>query len=69
MVFDRSGRRLLVVGGGLKSSGTWALSPDSLARWSRVADAPAEDTFTRSPFLLGVNTGALFIDAASERVV
>jgi len=69
MVVDRSGQRVLIVGGGLNSSGTWALSLDGSARWSRLADAPAPETFTRSPFPIGINTGALFIDAPRERLV
>jgi hypothetical protein len=69
MVVDRSGKRVLVVGGGLNSSGTWALSLAGQARWSRLADAPAQETHTRSPFPIGINTGALFIDSASERAV
>ena len=69
MVLDRDGQRALIVGGGLHSSGTWALSLNGPARWSRVADAPAQETFTRSPFPLDINTGALFVDSARERLV
>jgi len=69
MVLDRSHRRVLIVGGGQNSSGTWALSLDAPARWSRLADAPAADPSTGSPFVLGINTGALFIDAPRETVV
>ncbi len=69
MVVDTGGKRVLVVGGGLHSSGTWALSLEGAARWSRVADAPAQYTFTRSPFPIGINTGALFIDSARARAM
>ena len=69
MVVDRSGKRVLIVGGGLNTSGTWALSLDGPARWSRVADAPIAEVFPNSIFFLGINVSALFVDAPRERLV
>lgn len=60
MVVDTAGKRLLVVGGGLHGSGTWALSLEGAARWSRVTDAPGDGTQA---------IYAAFIDAARARAV
>ena len=69
IVVDRDGKRALIVGGGKDSSGTWALSLDGPARWARIADAPAQESYTRSPFPVGINVGSLFIDPPRARLV
>jgi hypothetical protein len=68
MVVDRAGKRVLIVGGGLNSSGTWALSLDGPTRWSRLTDAPVVSSFSRNPFLLGYGPGLLFVDSPRDRL-
>ena len=69
MVVDRDGKRVVIVGGGSKSSGTWAFPLDGPPHWSRIADTPTVYEFTRSPFPVGINSGALLVDARRARLV
>jgi hypothetical protein len=39
-VYDPAGRRMIILGGALQSSGVWALSLDGDPTWSRLANSP-----------------------------
>ncbi|MET0794031.1 MAG: hypothetical protein ABW061_21095 [Polyangiaceae bacterium] len=69
MIVDRDGKRVLIVGGGQKGVGTWALSLEGAPRWSRLADAPSTNQALLGPFAFGVNDGVLLVDSARERLV
>jgi hypothetical protein len=61
MALDRDGKRALIVGGGLHGSGTWALSLDGAARWSRLGDS--------SPLANSILGGATVVDARREQLL
>jgi hypothetical protein len=63
-VYDPGGRRILMAGGDIESSGLWALNLEAGREpsWTRLGDAPAE----RAAFL---NGHSLLLDAAHNRVL